>query len=78
MQTSRTLRDAEEKTRTKVRRCFDSYWLVNGFTAFTPVRFTYETNNTYLTPKSGVQKLMFSTHIFIRPFKKTLISRVNY
>ena len=40
MQTSRTLRDAEEKTRIKVRPCFDPYWLVKGFTAFAPVRFT--------------------------------------
>ena len=32
-------RDAEEKTRIKVRPWFARYWLVKGFTAFAPVRF---------------------------------------
>ena len=36
----------QKKKRIKVRPYFDPYWLVKEFTAFAPVRFTYETSNT--------------------------------
>ena len=43
VQTSHTLRNAEETTsltRIKLSPGFDPYWLVKGFTAFAPLRFT--------------------------------------
>ena len=55
------MRDAEKeeekkKTRIKVRPWFDPYWRVKRFTAFAPLRFTYETNTK--NRKNGAQKLI--------------------